>query len=65
MADLVVSNSTDTVIVRKLEIKAVTVEGLVIIFKMVSGPDIVYDTAPNQETLDTWISDLKDELNDD
>lgn len=48
-----IKNSVDTVGVQRDEIQAMVVQDLLIVFKMITGPDIVYEEAQDQAQLNT------------
>jgi len=48
-----INNSTDTVAVERDNIKALIIYGLLIVFKMNTGPDIIYEEAQDESQLQT------------
>lgn len=59
-----IANSNSTVAVKKDDIKAMVVQGLLIVFKMDTGPDIVYEQAADEAELVELRTRTWNQLND-
>lgn len=59
-----IANSTGEVVVQRDNVNAVLVQGLLIVFKMGRGPDIVYEEASDEDELATLTARTWGQLSD-